>query len=61
MLCQARHFFKVGQARAQGRAMILSLAVQLATRLPGLAQLLLPMATEYGGRMELTLDDVFAK
>jgi hypothetical protein len=41
--------------------MILSLAVQLATRLPGLAQLLLPVATENSGKMELTLDDVFSK
>ncbi len=33
---QAYHFFKVGEPRAQGRAMVLSLALQLARALPQL-------------------------
>ena len=33
---QAYHFFKVGEQRAQGRAMVLSLALQLARALPAL-------------------------
>eukprot|EP00198_Chlamydomonas_reinhardtii_P006774 XP_001696110.1 predicted protein [Chlamydomonas reinhardtii] len=34
---QAHHFFRVGQRRAQGRAMIISLAAQLAVSLPGMS------------------------
>ena len=38
---QVRHFFKVGQPRAQGKTILLCLAQQLAEKLAGMADLLL--------------------
>ena len=57
----AQHFFKAGQRRAQGKAMLLSIAMQLADKLPGMAQLLLPVAQEHGDAGQLSLIDTFEK
>ncbi len=38
LVLQLRHFFKVGESRSQGRAMLMSIAYQMAERLPGMAQ-----------------------
>ena len=60
-ITMARHFFKAGQRRAQGKAMLLSIAMQLAEKLPGMAQLLLPVAQEHGDAGQLSLTDTFDK
>ena len=57
----AQHFFKAGQRQAQGKAMLLSIAMQLADKLPGMAQLLLPVAQEHGDAGQLSLIDTFEK
>ena len=57
----AQHFFKAGQRRAQGKAMLLSIAMQLAEKLPGMAQLLLPVTQEHGDAGQLSLIDTFEK
>lgn len=41
--CQVKHFFKVGEPRSQGRAMLLSLSYQMAERLPGMAEVWMSM------------------
>jgi hypothetical protein len=58
---QARHFFKVGQARAQAKTALLCLAQQLAAQLPGMADQLLGVVKEHGHGDELTTTDVFDK
>ncbi|KAG1680558.1 hypothetical protein FOA52_015005 [Chlamydomonas sp. UWO 241] len=55
-----KHFFKVGEERAQASSMIRSLAFQLAEKLPGFAELLLPAAELHGNGAELSMDDAFA-
>ncbi|KAF5843009.1 hypothetical protein DUNSADRAFT_3138 [Dunaliella salina] len=60
-LLLVRHFFKVSEPRAQGKAMVLCLAMQLAEQLPGMAQILLPRAKEHGNANQLTLQDAFNK
>ncbi|KAL6759842.1 hypothetical protein V8C86DRAFT_1227862 [Haematococcus lacustris] len=55
----AHHFFTVGQARSQGRTMLLCLAQQLAEKLPGLAELLLPVVEQHGNASQLSLQDTF--
>lgn len=61
-LVMAHHFFKVGEPRSQGRAMVLCLAQQLAEKLPGFASLLASVAKEHGDGSGLsTLLDVFEK
>ena len=60
-ITMAQHFFKAGQRRAQGKAMLLSIAMQLADKLPGMAQLLLPVAQEHGDAGQLSLTDTFDK
>ena len=57
----AQHFFKAGQRQAQGKAMLLSITMQLAEKLPGMAQLLLPVAQEHGDAGQLSLIDTFEK
>lgn len=62
LLAQVRHFFKVGQARAQARAMVLSLAVQLAQQLPGFAATLTSVVKEHGDGSQLDgMKDVLNK
>jgi hypothetical protein len=57
-----RHFFKAGQPRAEGRAMLLSLAYQMAQQLgASMAALLAPVAAELGTCMDLDLDTVFRR
>ncbi|KAJ9527086.1 hypothetical protein QJQ45_025204 [Haematococcus lacustris] len=58
-LVMAHHFFTVGQARSQGRTMLLCLAQQLAEKLPGLAELLLPVVEQHGNASQLSLQDTF--
>lgn len=59
-VCQACHFFKVGQQRAQGRTMVLCLAQQLAERLNGFADLLAPVVLENKDTLaQLSLLDTF--
>ncbi|KAF5838041.1 WD40-repeat-containing domain protein [Dunaliella salina] len=60
-LVLVRHFFKVGEPRAQGKAMVLCLALQLAEQLPGMATLLWLVAKEHGSADQLTLKDTFDK
>ena len=60
-LLQVRHFFKVGEARAQGKACVLSLAYQLAEKLPGLAGKLEGVVEQHGAGAKLTLVEVFEK
>ena len=55
--CQVRHFFKVGQARAQGKVMVACLAQQLAEQLPGFAAQISDKALE--GWADLSLVDLF--
>ncbi|KAG1680576.1 hypothetical protein FOA52_015023 [Chlamydomonas sp. UWO 241] len=54
-----KHFFKVGKERSQKSAMIRSLACQLAEKLPGFAELLLPVAEKHGNGAALSMDDAF--
>lgn len=61
MLSQVKHFFKVGEARAQGRAMVVSLAYQVAEKLPGFAELIAPVAAEHGDGNNLPLEELFQK
>ncbi len=56
---QVRHFFKVGQRRAQGKAMVACLAQQLAEQLPGFAAQLDAQALE--GWADLSLRDLFER
>ncbi|KAF5840146.1 hypothetical protein DUNSADRAFT_17630 [Dunaliella salina] len=58
-LVQVRHFFKVGQARAQGKVMLLCLAHQLCKQLPGMVDQLLPVVEEHGAAAHLSMDEVF--
>ena len=59
---QVRHFFKVGQARAQGRAMLRCVALQLAQQLPGFAAALATVVREHGDGSALRgLKDMFDK
>jgi len=58
---QARHFFKVGEARAQGKAMILCLAQQLAEQLPGMASALVPVVKQYQNAGDLTMAEAFQR
>ncbi|GFH17743.1 WD_REPEATS_REGION domain-containing protein, partial [Haematococcus lacustris] len=60
-LVMAHHFFTVGQARSQGRTMLLCLAQQLAEKLPGLAELLLPVVEQHGNASQLSLQDTFTR
>jgi hypothetical protein len=60
-LVTAHHFFKVGQQRAQAKTMLLSLASQLAERLPGMAAELLPVIKEHGVASSLSMQDTFEK
>lgn len=55
----AQHFFKVGELRSHAKTMVLSLAQQLAERLPGLAELLKPTIAEHGAAENLSLLDTF--
>jgi len=59
MPSQVRHFFKVGQERAQGKAMVLCLAHQLAEQLPGMAAELQPVVTERGNGSNMSMVDAF--
>eukprot|EP00798_Chlamydomonas_sp_ICE-L_P009671 gene9671-8494_t len=54
-----KHFFKVGEKRAQATSMVLSLAFQLAEKLPGMAELLVSVAKEHGTGDGLLLRDLF--
>ena len=56
---QVRHFFKVGQPRAQGKTILLCLAQQLAEKLAGMADLLLKVVEEHGDGAQLSLTDTF--
>ena len=56
---QVRHFFKVGQPRAQGKTMLLCLAQQLAEKLTGMADLLVKVVEEHGDGAQLSLTDTF--
>jgi hypothetical protein len=58
---QVRHFFKVGQARAQGKAMLRCVAAQLAGQVPGYVKLLLPVVKEHGDGGDMPLKDMFEK
>ena len=58
-LVTAQHFFKVGTRRAQGRAMVLCLAQQLAERLPGIAAHLQSAIDEHGRGEQLSLLQTF--
>ena len=61
-LVLVQHFFKVGQARSQGRAMVLCIAQQLAEKLPGFASLLAGVVKEHGdGKTIPNLREVFVK
>ena len=55
------HFFKVGERRASGKAMLLCLAQQLAEKLEGFAALLAPVVKEHGGAQELSMSVTFEK
>jgi hypothetical protein len=57
----AQHFFKIGQPRAQGKLMVLCIAHQLAERLPGLAELLVPVVEKHGSASELSMAETFEK
>jgi len=61
MPSQVRHFFKVGQERAQGKAMVLCLAHQLAEQLPGMAAELLPVVTEHGNGSCMSMVEAFER
>ncbi len=54
-----RHFFKVGQPRAQGKAAVLCLAQQLSKQLPGFADLLLPVVEKHGNASALSMLEAF--
>ncbi len=56
---QVQHFFKVGQKRAQGKAMLLCIAQQLAEKLPGFAQELAPVVEKMQDGAELGLLEMF--
>ena len=59
-LVVVQHFFKIGQRRGQGRAMVLCLALQLAEKVEGFALCLEPVAEEHGDGSQLpSLSDVF--
>mgnify|MGYP006297870951 CR=1 FL=1 len=58
---QARHFFKAGESRSQGKVMILCLAQQLLAQLTGLAGLLLPVVETHGSGASLSMQEVFEK
>jgi hypothetical protein len=58
---QVKHFFKVGQERAQGKAMILCLAQQLAEQIPNMAKKLLPVVNEHGNGGSLSMVEAFDK
>eukprot|EP00798_Chlamydomonas_sp_ICE-L_P014373 gene14373-20376_t len=58
-LYTAQHFFKVNEARAQAKAMILSLVQQLAQSLPGLAALLVPVVEKDGAAGSLSSSETF--
>jgi hypothetical protein len=60
-LRQVKHFFKVGELRSQARAMVVSLAYQVAEKLLGFADLLKPVADEYGDGSSLPLEELFHK
>lgn len=52
-LVLVQHFFKVGEPRSQGRAMLLCLAQQLAEKLPGFAHVLAPVVEEHADGKDL--------
>ncbi len=54
-----RHFFKVGQRRSQGKAMVACLAQQLAEQLPGFPAAVLPATREHGDGGALGLTEAF--
>jgi hypothetical protein len=54
-----KHFFKVGEPRAQASAMLRSLTYQMAEKLPGFAELLQPAAKEHGTGSKLSLNEMF--
>jgi len=56
-----RHFFKAGEPRAQGKAMVLCLAQQLADQVPRMAVLLEPVAKEHGNAAGLSMKESFIK
>ncbi|KAJ9532875.1 hypothetical protein QJQ45_010968 [Haematococcus lacustris] len=58
-LVMAHHFFTVGHTRSQGRTMLLCLALQLAEKLPGLADLLVPVVEKHGNATKLSMQDTF--
>jgi hypothetical protein len=58
---QAHHFFKVGEARAQARGALLSLAAQLAQSLPGFLDAVTPVVAEHGAGTSLGLLDTFTQ
>ena len=58
-LVTAQHFFKVGTRRAQGRAMVLCLAQQLAERLPGMAAHVQSAIDAHGRGEQLSLLQAF--
>jgi len=58
---QVRHFFKAGEPRAQGKAMVLCLAQQLADQVPRMAVLLEPVAKEHGNAAGLSMKESFIK
>jgi len=51
----------VGQERAQGKAMVLCLAHQLAEQLPGMAAELLPVVTEHGNGNSMLMVEAFER
>ena len=60
-LSQAHHFFKVGEKRSGGRAMLLCLAQQLAKGLAGFAKLLVPVVEQHRRGEALSLNDTYEK
>ncbi|GFH09200.1 WD_REPEATS_REGION domain-containing protein [Haematococcus lacustris] len=60
-LVMAHHFFTVGHTRSQGRTMLLCLAQQLAEKLPGLADLLVPVVVKHGNATKLSMQDTFTR
>ena len=58
---QIRHFFKVGEQRAQGKAMMLCLAHQLAEQVPLMADLLEPVVKEHGNASNLSMKETFTR
>ena len=61
-LVMVQHFFKAGEPRSQGRAMVLCLAQQLAEKLPGFAHELAPVVEQHGDGKNLpNLSEVFEK